>query len=289
MEKYEILKEIKEILTKNSLSLSSAESCTGGLVSSYLTDIDGSSKFIFQNFVTYSNEAKHRFLKVKNETLQKFGAVSKETAHQLGTPISSLNACSELFKLNYPDDALVSEMDKDIQRLQAIADRFSKIGSAPVLTSTNLMEVLTNTIDYMRTRTSEQVRYAIEWNGQPLAPDDPMPQVCVELNQTLMEWVIENLCKNAIDAMENKGKITLSVQDSDDKVLIDITDTGKGIQRKHIQQVFQPGYTTKTRGWGLGLSLAKRIIEQYHKGKIFVKQSVPNTGTTFRIVLHKKQ
>ncbi len=225
----------------------------------------------------------------RSEQNMVWAGLSKETAHQLGTPISSLNACSELFKLNYPDDALVTEMDKDIQRLQAIADRFSKIGSAPVLTSTNLMEVLTNTIDYMRTRTSEQVRYAIEWNGQPLAPDDPMPQVCVELNQTLMEWVIENLCKNAIDAMENKGRITLSVQDSDDKVLIDITDTGKGIQRKHIQQVFQPGYTTKTRGWGLGLSLAKRIIEQYHKGKIFVKQSVPNTGTTFRIVLHKRQ
>lgn len=225
----------------------------------------------------------------RSEQNMVWAGLSKETAHQLGTPISSLNACSELFKLNYPDDALVTEMDKDIQRLQAIADRFSKIGSAPVLTSTNLMEVLTNTIDYMRTRTSEQVRYAIEWNGQPLAPDDPMPQVCVELNQILMEWVIENLCKNAIDAMENKGKITLSVQDYDDKVLIDITDTGKGIQRKHIQQVFQPGYTTKTRGWGLGLSLAKRIIEQYHKGKIFVKQSVPNIGTTFRIVLHKKQ
>lgn len=224
----------------------------------------------------------------RSEQNMVWAGLSKETAHQLGTPISSLNACSELFKLNYPDDALVMEMDKDIQRLQAIAERFSKIGSAPVLTSTNLMEVLTNTIDYMRTRTSEQVRYAIEWNGQPVAPDDPMPQVWVELNQTLMEWVIENLCKNAIDAMENKGKITLSVQDSDDKVLIDITDTGKGIQRKHIQQVFQPGYTTKTRGWGLGLSLAKRIIEQYHKGKIFVRQSVPNTGTTFRIVLHKR-
>lgn len=224
----------------------------------------------------------------RSEQNMVWAGLSKETAHQLGTPISSLNACSELFKLNYPDDALVMEMDKDIQRLQAIAERFSKIGSAPVLTSTNLMEVLTNTIDYMRTRTSEQVRYAIEWNGQPVAPDDPMPQVWVELNQTLMEWVIENLCKNAIDAMENKGKITLSVQDSDDKVLIDITDTGKGIQRKYIQQVFQPGYTTKTRGWGLGLSLAKRIIEQYHKGKIFVRQSVPNTGTTFRIVLHKR-
>lgn len=224
----------------------------------------------------------------RSEQNMVWAGLSKETAHQLGTPISSLNACSELFKLNYPDDALVKEMDKDIQRLQAIAERFSKIGSAPVLTSTNLMEVLTNTIDYMRTRTSEQVRYAIEWNGQPVAPDDPMPQVWVELNQTLMEWVIENLCKNAIDAMENKGKITLSVQDSDDKVFIDITDTGKGIQRKHIQQVFQPGYTTKTRGWGLGLSLAKRIIEQYHKGKIFVRQSVPNTGTTFRIVLHKR-
>lgn len=225
----------------------------------------------------------------RSEQNRVWAGLSKETAHQLGTPISSLNACSELFKLNYPNDALVSEMDKDIQRLQAIADRFSKVGSAPVLTSANLMQVLSNTINYMRTRTSEQVHYALQWNGQPVPLDQPLPQVCIELNPTLMEWVIENLCKNAVDAMENKGNITLSVLDADDKVIIDVTDTGKGIQRKHIQQVFQPGYTTKTRGWGLGLSLAKRIIEQYHKGRIFVKQSVPDSGTTFRIVLRKEQ
>lgn len=237
--------------------------------------------FLFVLIVIYMlSTAQH------NEQNSVWAGLSKETAHQLGTPISSLNACSELLKINHPDDELVYEMDKDIQRLQAIADRFSKIGSDPVLTSTNLMQVLVDSVDYMRSRTSEQVHYEMKWNNRLLSAGDELPQTMVMMNRTLMEWVVENLCKNAVDAMENKGTITLSVQETGDKLLLDISDTGKGIGRKHLRDVFKPGYTTKKRGWGLGLSLAKRIIEQYHKGKIFVKQSVPGEGTTFRILLH---
>lgn len=221
-----------------------------------------------------------------NEQNMVWAGLSKETAHQLGTPISSLNACSELLKINHPDDELVYEMDKDIQRLQAIAERFSKIGSDPVLTSENLMQVLAGSVDYMRSRTSEQVQYEIKWNDRPLPAGAELPQTMVMMNRTLMEWVVENLCKNAVDAMENKGTITLSVHEEGDKLVLDISDTGKGIERKHLRDVFKPGYTTKKRGWGLGLSLAKRIIEQYHKGKIFVWKSVLGEGTTFRIVLH---
>ncbi len=221
-----------------------------------------------------------------NEQNRVWAGLSKETAHQLGTPISSLNACSELLKINHPDDELVYEMDKDIQRLQAIADRFSKIGSDPVLTPANLMQVLVGSVDYMRSRTSEQVSYKVTLNGKLLSKEDNIPEITVMMNRTLMEWVVENLCKNAVDAMENKGTVTLAVQETDDKLFLDISDTGKGIERKHLRDVFKPGYTTKKRGWGLGLSLAKRIIEQYHNGKIFVKQSVQGEGTTFRIILH---
>lgn len=221
-----------------------------------------------------------------NEQNRVWAGLSKETAHQLGTPISSLNACSELLKINHPDDELVYEMDKDIQRLQAIADRFSKIGSDSVLTPANLMQVLVGSVDYMRSRTSEQVSYKVTLNGKLLSKEDNIPEITVMMNRTLMEWVVENLCKNAVDAMENKGTVTLAVQETDDKLFLDISDTGKGIERKHLRDVFKPGYTTKKRGWGLGLSLAKRIIEQYHNGKIFVKQSVQGEGTTFRIILH---
>ncbi len=236
--------------------------------------------FIFVLIVIYT-----LLMSQRSEQNMVWAGLSKETAHQLGTPISSLNACSELFKINHPEDALIFEMDKDIHRLQAIADRFSKIGSAPILKSGNLMEVLMRTVDYMRTRTSEQVHYVVQCDGKALQVGEPLPDVQVEMNETLMEWVVENLCKNAVDAMENKGTITISVQATGGKVIMDVADTGKGIERKRIQDVFKPGYTTKKRGWGLGLSLAKRIIEQYHRGKIFVKQSVQGEGTVFRIVL----
>ena len=202
--------------------------------------------------------------------------LSKETAHQLGTPISSLMAWTEILKETYPDDALLPEMDKDVQRLQLIADRFSKIGSLPELTGTSLNTVMEHVVDYMSRRTSAKVNMI-----KQLPADD----VIVKANAALFEWVIENLCKNAVDAMEGAGTITLHVENSGNKALIDVTDTGKGIRKKDQRNVFTPGFTTKKRGWGLGLSLAKRIVEEYHRGRIYVKNSELGKGTTFRIEL----
>ena len=204
--------------------------------------------------------------------------LSKETAHQLGTPISSLMAWTEILKETYPDDALLPEMDKDVKRLQLIAERFSKIGSLPEPVPSSLNEVMMHVIDYMDRRTSQKVRMIRSF---------PDHDVIVTINASLFEWVIENLCKNAVDAMEGEGQITLTVQEETDKVVIEVSDTGKGIRKKDIANVFKPGFTTKKRGWGLGLSLAKRIVEEYHKGKIFVKSSEVGKGTTFRIELKK--
>ena len=209
--------------------------------------------------------------------------LSKETAHQLGTPISSLNAWNELLKSTYPNDPLLPQMDEDIRRLQMIAERFSKIGSQPTLEQQTLLPVLQSAMDYMRTRTSDKVVYSLHAEG--------VEEVDAMLCVPLFEWVIENLCKNAIDSMEGKGKLLITVklegdkEKHNEKILIDITDTGKGIDRRKFKTIFQPGYTSKQRGWGLGLSLAKRIIENYHRGKLFVKQSQLGVGTTFRIVL----
>ena len=202
--------------------------------------------------------------------------LSKETAHQLGTPISSLMAWTEILKETYPDDDLLPEMDKDVKRLQLIADRFSKIGSLPELVPSSLGEVLRHVVEYMNRRTSAKVKMLTEF------PDD---DVIVDINSSLFEWVIENLCKNAVDAMEGEGTITLHVEKEEGRVLIDVSDTGKGIKKKDLRNVFTPGFTTKKRGWGLGLSLAKRIVEEYHKGKIYVKNSEVGKGTTFRIEL----
>lgn len=204
--------------------------------------------------------------------------LSKETAHQLGTPVSSLMAWVEMLKEQYPDDDLLPEMDKDVKRLQLIAERFSKIGSLPEPVEASMNEVLTHVVDYMDRRTSSQVKMVI------LLPDY---DVKVRMNASLFEWVIENLCKNAVDAMEGKGTITLSLFDSPSEVFIEVHDTGKGIKKKDLASVFTPGFTTKKRGWGLGLSLAKRIVEEYHKGHIFVKQSELGKGTTFRIEMKK--
>ncbi len=204
--------------------------------------------------------------------------LSKETAHQLGTPISSLMAWTEILKENYPDDDLIPEMDKDVKRLQLIADRFSKIGSLPEPVPSSLNEVVDHVIDYMDRRTSSKVLITKKF---------PNDDIVVNLNASLFEWVIENLCKNAVDAMEGEGHITIDMQDSLDKAIIEVTDDGKGIKKKDIGNVFKPGFTTKKRGWGLGLSLAKRIIEEYHKGKIFVKRSEVGVGTTFRIEIKK--
>ena len=203
--------------------------------------------------------------------------LSKETAHQLGTPISSLNAWNELLKTTYPDDALLPQMDEDIRRLQMIAERFSKIGSQPTLDQQAILPIVQSAMEYMRVRTSNKITYTLH------ADTDCQVKVC----QPLFEWVIENLCKNAIDSMEGKGEITLSLTKQENKVHLDITDTGKGIDRRHFKTIFKPGYTSKKRGWGLGLSLAKRIIEDYHRGKLFVKQSQIGVGSTFRITLEQ--
>ena len=206
-----------------------------------------------------------------------WAGLSKETAHQLGTPISSLMAWVEVLKEEYPDDELIPELDKDVSRLQLISDRFSKIGSKPELTLTSLSEVLAHVVDYIDRRTSHNVVISCR------LPDH---DVMVNINAALFEWVIENLCKNAVDAMNGgPGTITIAVAEAEQKVTIDVADTGKGISKKNIKNVFRPGFTTKKRGWGLGLSLAKRIIEEYHQGRIFVKSSEVGAGTTFRIEL----
>lgn len=219
--------------------------------------------------------------------------LSKETAHQLGTPISSLNAWNELLKTTYPDDALLPQMGDDIRRLQMIAERFSKIGSQPTLEQHAVQPALQSAMDYMRARSSSMIEYR-------LLVDETMRGECDEaramLCVPLFEWVIENLCKNAIDSMEGKGEITIEMRREgykakgrEEKIVIDVTDTGKGIDRRKFKTIFRPGYTSKKRGWGLGLSLAKRIIENYHRGKLFVKQSQLGVGTTFRIVLKQSK
>ena len=207
--------------------------------------------------------------------------LSKETAHQLGTPISSLMAWTTILKETYPDDDLLPEMDKDVKRLQLIADRFSKIGSLPEAVPVSLNEVLDHVIDYMDRRTSKTIQ---------LKKVFPADDIIIRLNASLFEWVIENLCKNAVDAMGGEsGTITLRVETVGERVIVEVSDTGKGIKKKDMRNVFRPGFTTKSRGWGLGLSLAKRIVEEYHNGKIFVKSSEVGKGTTFRIELKSNE
>ncbi len=208
-----------------------------------------------------------------------WAGLSKETAHQLGTPISSLMAWVEVLKEEYPDDDLIPELDKDVSRLRLISDRFSKIGSKPELALTSLTEVLAHVVDYIDRRTSHNVIIQCQ------LPDH---EVMVNINAALFEWVIENLCKNAVDAMNGgPGTISITAMEAGQMVTIDVADTGKGIGKKNIKNVFRPGFTTKKRGWGLGLSLAKRIVEEYHQGRIFVKSSEVGVGTTFRIELGK--
>lgn len=213
----------------------------------------------------------------KAEQNQVWVGLSKETAHQLGTPISSLLAWVDLLKMRHSEDKLIGEMEKDVNRLGIIAERFSKIGSKPDLMIVSLNETLQNAVQYMSNRSSQKVAIQCHFSTEE--------HVFISLNIPLFEWVIENLCKNAIDAMDGSGNIDITVLQKNDEVLIDIKDTGKGIDKKKFKMVFTPGFTTKKRGWGLGLSLAKRIIEEYHGGKIFVKQSELNVGTIFRIIL----
>lgn len=204
--------------------------------------------------------------------------LSKETAHQLGTPISSLMAWSEVLGEKYPDDELLPEMKRDVARLQVVAERFSKIGSMPEPSSEDLIGLIERVVAYFRRRTSEKVAFECKFPKRPLT---------VRMNAPLVEWVFENLCKNAIDAMNGAGVISFVVTQDDNRAYIEISDTGKGIAKSRFKTVFEPGYTTKKRGWGLGLSLAKRIVEQYHKGRIFVKNSELGRGTTFRVEMRK--
>jgi len=213
------------------------------------------------------------------EQNQVWVGMSKETAHQLGTPISSLMAWIEILKLNDVDTALIEEFEKDTQRLEKITERFSKIGSKPELVPTNIVEVLNSTVSYLKTRSSGKVKYEVTLPGETF--------YFIPLNAALFSWVIENLCKNAIDAIDNHGTITLALKEKENAMVIDVSDTGKGVPKSQFKTIFQPGFSTKKRGWGLGLSLAKRIVENYHKGKIFIKWSEPGKGTTFRIVLNK--
>ena len=206
--------------------------------------------------------------------------MSKETAHQLGTPLSSMIAWLELLKLKGIEDDALDEIKKDIDRLENITDRFSKIGSPPSLDPVNIVDVVYNSTEYIKSRTSKKIEYDIRIPGnKPLI---------VPVNAHLFSWVIENLIKNAIDAMSGQGKITISIYEEKNNAIIDVSDTGKGIPKSHFKAIFNPGYTSKKRGWGLGLSLSKRIIRDYHQGKIYVRHSYPQRDTTFRIILKKK-
>ena len=211
----------------------------------------------------------------KTEQNRVWVGLSKETAHQLGTPISSLMAWTELLKDKYDDDLIV-EMEKDVNRLQMVAERFSKIGSMPEPVQADMVGVLDGVIDYVEHRSPATVKFV---------RDFPNPPVNAKVNASLFGWVIENICKNAVDAMSGKGKLTIKLKEDKNWVTIDVTDTGKGIAKNSWRSVFDPGYTTKERGWGLGLSLAKRIVTEYHKGKIYVAHSEIGKGTTFRIEL----
>ena len=215
----------------------------------------------------------------KSEQNQVWVGLAKETAHQLGTPISSLMAWVELMKekFNAEDDPLIAEMENDIQRLEIVADRFSKIGSMPVLEDLSVYDVIKDFMDYFKIRVSNKISFDINGN----------PYLRAGLNIPLFDWVLENLLKNAVNAIESTGNIKVEISGSKTKkqVYIDVSDTGKGIPRSKFDTVFQPGYTTRKRGWGLGLSLTKRIVENYHNGQIFVKDSEVGKGTTFRIVL----
>ena len=218
----------------------------------------------------------------KSTQNQVWAGMAKETAHQMGTPLTSLQGWVEMLKDN-PDDlaqlpAIVTEMEKDVERLKLVSDRFGKIGSSPQLIETSLVEQIEKMQEYIRRRASGKVSITFE---------KPAEDVTVMISPPLFDWVLENLLKNALDAMEGKGAINITLEEHTSAVYIDVADTGKGISPANIRRVFKPGFTTKKRGWGLGLSLSKRIMEQYHKGELFVKSSEPGKGTTFRIVINR--
>ncbi len=228
--------------------------------------------FIFITLTTIS---------VRNKSTQNqvWAGMAKEAAHQLGTPLSSLDGWVEMLKGNTANEKIAAEMGKDINRLKLVSERFGKIGSKPQLEETNLMLQIENMVNYIKRRSSEQVKFSIINQGEN--------EIVTLINPPLFDWVIENLLKNALDAMDGKGAITIDIKNEPTQIKIDVKDTGKGITKKNIASVFKPGFTTKKRGWGLGLSLSKRIIEQYHKGQLYVKSSEIGKGTTFRIILFR--
>jgi signal transduction histidine kinase len=209
---------------------------------------------------------------------QVWAGMAKETAHQLGTPLSSLQGWVEMLKDANADPMIVSEMEKDVDRLKLVSDRFGKIGSTPHLEDHDVVLQVNKMIEYIKKRAPGRIKFEL---------DAPGSTVSARISPPLFDWVIENLLKNALDATEGKGTITVMIRETDTDINIDVSDTGKGISKQHVGQVFKPGFTTKKRGWGLGLSLSKRIIEQYHRGQLFVKSSEPGKGTTFRIILKK--
>ena len=234
--------------------------------------------FIF--FTLYS-------ITIRNKATQNqlWAGMAKETAHQLGTPVSSLEGWVEMLRESGTDPRTVLEIQKDVDRLKLVSDRFGKIGSKPQLETRDLVSQIRIMMEYIRKRATGKVQFILQGPGQ--LPQSGQQRLEARISGPLFDWVIENLLKNALDAMDGKGSITVAIQDHEKEILIDVTDTGKGIAARHLQKVFKPGFTTKKRGWGLGLSLSKRIIEQYHKGQLFVRQSEIGKGTTFRIVLRK--
>ena len=218
-------------------------------------------------------------ISVRNKSTQNqvWAGMAKETAHQLGTPISSLEGWVEMLKEKETHSSISAEMEKDVNRLKLISDRFGKIGSAPKLEEKDITEQVEKMVAYIKRRSTDKVNFTV---------DKPEHKVIANISEPLFDWVIENLLKNALDAINGKGLINIKIKQRPGQAIIDITDSGKGISKQNIGKVFKPGFTTKKRGWGLGLSLAKRIIEQYHKGQLYVKSSEPGKGTTFRIVLN---
>jgi len=215
----------------------------------------------------------------KAQQNQVWVGMSKETAHQLGTPTSSLAGWIEILQNNYPEVSITAELSRDVERLEKVTERFSRIGSKPSLINENIVPIISRSVDYLKSRASSKVRFIDEYTDKK--------EVIVPVNAALFEWVIENVSKNAIDAMEGSGDITIRIAETDRHALIDISDTGKGIPKSVIKKIFNAGFTTKQRGWGVGLSLAKRIIEDYHSGKIFVRHSEIGKGSTIRIVMNK--
>jgi signal transduction histidine kinase len=215
----------------------------------------------------------------KSTQNQVWAGMAKETAHQLGTPLTSLQGWVEMLKETPGLEKIVPEMSKDVERLKLVSDRFGKIGSTPQLELNDIIGQVENMVNYIKRRSPDSVGFNINSYGES--------EIKAMINGPLFDWVIENLLKNALDAMEGKGNLNISIKNETAQVIVDVTDSGKGISKQNIARVFKPGFTTKKRGWGLGLTLCKRIIEQYHKGELFVKHSEPGKGTTFRIVLNK--